>query len=636
LFYLYERGVEMDKDLLKKMNLPDEIRELIDTANNVVVPENRQQLFEMSLGGASNSYYEVEYEVQGSGVVTEATVTRCKNGLVINYPEAYMRRRDPNSMVIADDLPTDKPKFKDLYGKDFSGLKQETLNWLGERDIIVMPFMAGGSDLGYPALLVAPGNAGFFAAGLADLQEFIPKAEIPENFTPRAVIYLAPPFRHTHFDGKQIVVHNRRKGLHELFCYNVYPGPSAKKGVYSVLLNIGEEEGWTTVHASAVKVITPYENVITILHEGASGGGKSEMTEKLHKEEDGLIMLGRNTITNEKVYLELKETCDLEPVADDMAICHPSLQSDSKKLVVKDAEYGWFLRIDHITHYGTDPQIEKMSIHPKEPLMFINLQGQPDATCLIWEHTLDAPGKPCPNPRAIIPRKYFPNIVSEPVEIDIRTFGVRTPPCTKEKPTYGIIGMFHILPPALAWLWRLVSPRGHDNPSIIDTKGMSSEGVGSYWPFATGRMVDQANLLLEQIMNTPSTRYLLIPNQNIGAYKVGFMSQWIAREYIARRGSAKFRPEQIVESRCPLLGYSLETLKVDGQYLPKGFLQPAYQPEVGFEGYDKGAQILSDFFKREISKYLSPDLHPLGRQIIETCLNDGTIDDYIQLMPIRL
>ncbi len=40
--------------------------------------------------------------------------------------------------------------------------------------------------------------------------------------------------------------------------------------------------------------------------------------------------------------------------------------------------------------------------------------------------------------------------------------------CTRGRPTYGILGLFHLLPPALAWLWRLVSPRGHANPSIVD------------------------------------------------------------------------------------------------------------------------------------------------------------------------
>jgi hypothetical protein len=70
-----------------------------------------------------------------------------------------------------------------------------------------------------------------------------------------------------------------------------------------------------------------------------------------------------------------------------------------------------------------------------------------------------------------------PNVVSKPVTVDIRSFGVRTPPCSKENPTYGIIGMFHILPPALAWLWRLVSPRGHANPSIVDGGGMEAKAL---------------------------------------------------------------------------------------------------------------------------------------------------------------
>ena len=60
---------------------------------------------------------------------------------------------------------------------------------------------------------------------------------------------------------------------------------------------------------------------------------------------------------------------------------------------------------------------------------------------------------------------------------------------------------------------------------------MGSEGVGSYWPFATGRRGDQANLLLDQFRRYTDTRYILCPNQYIGAWHVGFMAQWVAREY---------------------------------------------------------------------------------------------------------
>jgi hypothetical protein len=423
--------------------------------------------------------------------------------------------------------------------------------------------------------------------------------------------------------------------MHEVFSYNLYPGPSAKKGIYGVLLNIGENEGWTTVHASTVKVITPYDNEIIIMHEGASGGGKSEMIEGVHKEEDGRIVIGQNVVTGEKNYMELTETCELRPVTDDMALCHPDMQNDSKKLVVKDAEHGWFLRLDHIKHYGTSPQYEKIFTHPSEPLVFLNIQGVPNSTCLVWEHTLDSDGTPCPNPRAILPRYLVPNIVNELVEIDVRSFGVRTPVCTKENPSYGIMGLFHILPPALAWLWRLVAPRGHNNPSVIASEGMTSEGVGSYWPFATGKMVEQANLLLEQIVNSSNTRYVLIPNQHVGAYKVGFMPQWIAREYIARRGSAKFKLEHLKEARCTLLGFCLDSLKLDGQYIPKAFLQPEMQAEVGTSGYDQGADILIDFFKREVEKFNTPELHPLGQQIINCFLKNASLKEYIDLIPMR-
>ena len=51
---------------------------------------------------------------------------------------------------------------------------------------------------------------------------------------------------------------------------------------------------------------------------------------------------------------------------------------------------------------------------------------------------------------------------------------------------------------------------------------------------------------------------------------------------------------------------------------------------------DAGAKILTDFFKQEIRQFLTDDLDPLGRQIIECCLNDGTLEEYLALTPMRL
>ncbi|MGL6174581.1 MAG: DUF4914 family protein, partial [Cellulosilyticaceae bacterium] len=246
------------KAILQKMILPNEVRELLESQENLVTAQSREHLLELALGEKENKIFEVAYEVPGKGMVTEAEVVKCKNGVAVNYQEMYMRRRDPNCMVIADEKPTDKARYEAKYGESFEGVREQTMNWLAEQDLMILPFMAGGHALGYEALLIAPSNAGFFGAALADLQGFVAPEDVREGFTPKAIVYLAPPFRHTHFSGKQVVVHNRLDELHEVFSYNLYPGPSAKKGIYSVLLDIGEREGWVTLHASTVKVITPY------------------------------------------------------------------------------------------------------------------------------------------------------------------------------------------------------------------------------------------------------------------------------------------------------------------------------------------------------------------------------------------
>jgi hypothetical protein len=601
------------------------------------MPETREELLALSMGGPDNMTHDVVYDVKDIGEVRELTVTRCKNGIVANFDDIYMRRRDPDAMIIGDDHPTDKDTHESRFGVPFDDIRDATFDWLAsQKQLLVMPFYSGNSKLhlGYASLLVMPANAAVFALAMADIQGFIPKSELPNMFRPKAVIYVAPPFRHLYYDGKQVVVHNRVFDMHEIFSYNLYPGPSAKKGIYSVLLNIGEQEGWVTLHASAVRVITPYELMFTILHEGASGAGKSEMTQPFHRQSDGRLLLAENITNGDKVLLSVVDSSELHPIVDDMALCHPRLtEPDRSRLVVADAEDGWFMRVDHINKYGTEPELERNVIHPPKPLVFLNMEAIPGATVLPWEPVMDTPEKPCPNPRVIIPREFIHNHVDEAVEIHVRSFGIRTPPCTKEKPSYGIVGMFHVLPPALAWLWRLAAPRGYANPSIISTEELTSEGVGSYWPFATGKMVDQANLLLDQIQKTLSTRYVLVPNQYIGAYKTGFAGQWITREVLARRGGMHFRDGILQPSRCPLLGYAIETLKVDGQPIPKYLFQVNHQPEVCNEGYDAGAKMLAAFFKKEIRKYLVPDLKPLGKRIIDSCLNDARVVDFYNFIP---
>ena len=625
---------DLIKNLEKKnINLPNDVVEILEGCKSFRMFDTVKQLAKAAVGG-DNASFDVKYDVPGKGEVTEAVVHRVTNGISANYTEAYMRRRDPKTMVIADDLPSDKVRFSERFGDSFETLRQETIEWLQGQDLAVFFYFAGNGDIGSSGIAIAPANAGFFAMGLAMLQKIIPVNELPEGFKIDSAIYVAPTFRHTHFEGKQVVVHKRSEDLHEIFSYNLYPGPSAKKGLYGALLTKGEKEGWITAHCSTVQVVSPYDQITTFMHEGASGGGKSEMLQNIVREPNGQVMIGENLFSGEKRLINFPLFCSFNPVTDDMALCHPSIQKDNGKLAVLDAENSWFIRVDSVNEYGDDPFLEKLTIQSKDPLLFLNIKSNPGCTSLIWEHIEDSPGITCPNPRVVVPRDIVPNVVNEPVTVDIRSFGVRTPPCTKENPTYGIMGMFHILPPALAWLWRLVSPRGHGNPSIVDQGGMGSEGVGSYWPFAAGKMIDHANLLLEQIINTPQMRYALVPNQHIGAWKVGFRPQLFMREYLTRRGNAKLRSDQYQSARCSLLGYELNYLTLEGAKIPSRFLKVYKQDEIGFEGYDAGAEILLDFFKAELPKYLKDDLSDTGRRIIEACLSGASVDDYLDIIPM--
>lgn len=620
--------------ILPRFRLPEDLYGALSACRSRRYPESREELLDLCCGPERAERYEVRYRVPDLGLVTEAEVIRCRNAVAINYPEERMRRRDPDSMLIGDELPSDKPRFSSRYGYPFAELRRETMAWLEKQDLIVMPFYAGGRRFGRPALLVCPSNAAFFALALADLQGFLPAGELSAPVQPEAVIVVAPPFRHTHFQGEQRVVHVRSAGCHEIFAYNLYPGPSAKKGVFSFLLDLGEKERVPVNHASCVVAENERGNRTVFLHEGASGGGKSEMLESLRPDPERGVLLAYNPVTGEELRIRGVRTARLGPVADDMVISRPSFTDQQGRLGIADAEHGWFLRVDGETEYGCDPELEKLCVRPPEPMVVFNLRASPGAVCLPWEPVEERDGRPCTNPRVILPRGYRTGIGGDETRnVDFRSFGVRMPPSTALRPDIGVMGLVQIIPAALAWLWRLVSPRGYRNPSVTEQgTGLKAEGVGSYWPFATGTRTAQANLLLHQILDTPGTANLLIPNQNIGAWQVGFNSQKLVRDVLCDR-EALFGPEERIPARCPLFGWGLRELSVGGEQIPEGLLRPEKQSELGEAGYDAGAAMLTEFFRRELEPFLCPELDPLGRRIIELFLHDAPLEDYVLLSP---
>jgi len=214
-----------------RFNPPAEIADVLAHCPKVVVASTVGGLAKLACGTEqADASFEVAYEIPGRGRVREATVARVRNGIVVNYTEPYMRRRDPDCMVIGDDRPTDKETFSQRFGRRFATVREETFAWLKTQELLVFGFYAGQADMGMDSLVLAPANAGFFAQGLAMLQGIIPYEEIPSDFTPKAAIFVAPPFRHTHFDGKQVVIHNRRSSLHEMFSFNLNRHRAPRKG----------------------------------------------------------------------------------------------------------------------------------------------------------------------------------------------------------------------------------------------------------------------------------------------------------------------------------------------------------------------------------------------------------------------
>lgn len=51
-------------------------------------------------------------------------------------------------------------------------MRSETFEWLKKQELIFLPFKSGGIEYGYDSVLIAPSNAGFFAAGLQTYKDF--------------------------------------------------------------------------------------------------------------------------------------------------------------------------------------------------------------------------------------------------------------------------------------------------------------------------------------------------------------------------------------------------------------------------------------------------------------------------------
>ena len=150
----------MITDELLKLGLSRFAKEVLTEARSVRFFNSAAELAEAAVPEDlvdERGYYTVGYDVEGK-FVPEVEVCRVRNGISANYLEPYMRRRDPNCMVIADDQATDKQTYESRFGEDFGPLRQETF--------------AGVEEAPLPADDILEDMADAFAAQLTGISMF--------------------------------------------------------------------------------------------------------------------------------------------------------------------------------------------------------------------------------------------------------------------------------------------------------------------------------------------------------------------------------------------------------------------------------------------------------------------------------
>lgn len=73
----------------------------------------------------------------------------------------------------------------------------------------------------------------------------------------------------------------------------------------------------------------------------------------------------------------------------------------------------------------------------------------------------------------------------------------------------------------------------------------------------------------------------------------------------------------------------------------KGVIVPKTREELislsmGKDGYDAGAKILMDFLGKELKKFDTENLNPLGRKIIKMFYDGASVQEFTDVIPMRL
>jgi hypothetical protein len=214
------------------IRLPQQAAQIFNDAPDVFMVGGIEELIDLSVRHAGkNGIAEVAYNIPGYRNVAEARVRRRPGGVGVSFPDPAMRSLDPDCTIICDDDPASRAVLVSRFGTDLETIRQDAFAWLSAQELCCMPFLAPDGGKGAEAIAILPANAGFYALGLALLHGMLATNDVPDGFSPRIIFYIVPPLRHTHFDDRQVVIHNRQDLICEIFCFNVVLAPSPDTGL---------------------------------------------------------------------------------------------------------------------------------------------------------------------------------------------------------------------------------------------------------------------------------------------------------------------------------------------------------------------------------------------------------------------
>lgn len=555
-----------------------------------------------------NRRYEIDEDNE-----TEITFDLVSNGLAFHYPSEVLRQRCSHRVL----------KKEELFNGDdlMASFVQNRIN-----DELVGAYVRLGQMAApYFALVLLPKKYRpllyvIQSIGLGLVSEKELDELQPTRFV--GVSLIGPDARNLLFDGVPSIIESSIGASKIQYIASSYVG-SIKKALHSLLIRSVVAHGGFASQASVVSVKNPYDSKMVFMFEGPSGSGKSEMYRQMKRSEDGTISIGFNRVTRDKLSIPMTLMSKIRPIADDLII--QNTESSKKRLKVKDAEGGWYISVKDIQKYGDNPPMESISFNPSNSLIYGNITSYPQADVLIWNHQKSS--KYSANPRVVVPKGIIAKSLNKEVSVDVRLLGVPTTTCNDNYKGSGVLGFAHLLPPALAWLWRLVCPMSCANGKLV------SGGLLGMTNFVTDNHFTIANRLLKEIKKRDKISYLLTPSGYIGAWNIGYMPQLLMREYISRRGNCNFSEDQFQPAMNSLFGFEMYQMTLEGIRIPSKLLLPYKQDNMSIETYEDGINDYYIIFKEILSSYLSDALDPLGIKIIETFLSEGTIEDFIDLIP---